>query len=680
MSFRQNNVVVCKNFVYLWLQTKKIVSMERFFRLTVAGMLAIATMAWSCTNEPETSADATEVMLLAESEVVATAEGGELVVGFTLAECFADAKITPYCDHMWVKAECDSNSITLSIEANNGEERVATVDFDYDGTLQKAQLSIRQSARDSDAFTITIDELGSTSCITSIKPTDKEMLYVLDFADVSYFINSEIDSVEEVIDDNKFYFGRGADYEDISMQEYMQKYNVTFTGDIRTQWSNLSPGVKSILYVYGIEFNEDGSDYTPITPICYIEIVPTPAEIIDGISFDIDVEVTGPDITFDIKANGWDGLFVVDIHDTTAELYRPEGEPIDEAYTREYASAWTTLCQFYINNYGMSYDDIIANYCFRGSITGESALLSDTQYMISVYAVEMVDEVLQLVSQPTLYHFSTERVTASNLTLDIRVENLYSHICDLSITPSNDREPYLMLLTPVDMLTAGATNEEIIASVLNELSIYAYTFRGAMQSHINTLEAATDYAVLAFGYHGGVVTTDLFRYDFTTEEAAPGTNAVVRVDFNGPYDPLQLANYNPEKYGKYFSYGGTYLMWMETITERETPDSFHLFVDTDTYYAFGEEIMFEDLVSFVCPKVSVTYGLYDVEYFVLGAAMDERGNYSEMWRSEPFSWSNSDLRPIEELIEKIEEEEASNSKSTLRIDPSKIDKHMITNK
>ena len=87
-----------------------------------------------------------------------------------------------------------------------------------------------------------------------------------------------------------------------------------------------------------------------------------------------------------------------------------------------------------------------------------------------------------------------------------------------------------------------------------------------------------------------------------------------------------------------------------------------MFVDTATYYYYGEDIIFSDLVAFICDPVTVNHGYFGEPYMVVGAAMDERGNYSDMWKSESFTWYESDKRPISELITKIEGVEKSDAK------------------
>lgn len=646
--------------------------MRIILRLVSCVIVAASTLYWSCTNEPAAeNTDAVNALILSNDSIEATANGGEFSVAYTLAQGYTPQHITTFCDAAWIeKVVCDDSRITVYVEANKEpKSRTATIEFDYNGTLQDATLTIAQAASspNDDIFGITIEEIKSTSCITTITPPHPDMLYVMDLMELSYFQENDIDTADKLIGNDKFYFDRGAIFDEISLRDYMTKYEATHMGELRTEWSNLCPGVSYILYVYGIEFNADGSDYDVITPISYQEMIPTPADIKEGIGFDINLEISGPDVHYTATPQAWDGFYVIDVYDSSNELYRSESDVVEDTYTATLATNWILSCQFYINNYAMSYEDIIDRYCNKGPYTGDIELLSDTKYMMAVYAVEMVDNVLQVVSSPTISHFSTERVIASELTLDIKIENLYSHICDISITPSNDNEPYLMLLTPTSLFEDGIDDNALIDLILSDYSHYTYKFRGSMHNHINTLNAATEYAVFAFGYHGGVVTTPLFKNIFTTEEAAPGTNAVIEVAYGGPYDPTELADYNPEKYGVYYNYAGLYLMWMETITERATDDRFHMFVDTETFYTYGEQIIFSDLVAFVCDPITITYGSYDTPYYVLGAAMDEIGNYSEMWQSESIVWSMEDKRPIEELIEKIE-----GSASTSHITPLRL--------
>lgn len=637
-------------------------------------MVAIFALA-GCTTTPEEGTKSDVDALSFENDTIEVASnGGEIIVEFVLAEEYNDAEIIPYYSESWIEnIECHTSKMLLTIAANsNSEERSATIEFSCGGVLQQASLTIVQAANDAADFIIAIESVEAKSCITIVTPVDTQMEFVMYMSEVSYFLDSGIVTAEQLIEDDKSYFCNAAEFDGVTLREYMIDNKVLFSNKQRTQWNGISPGIPSVIYVYGVEFNEDNSDYTAITPIFYEIITPATAPIDETISFDIATTVNRADVNYDIAPKSWNGHYYVEVVDQHSDLYIAEGEEMPEGYTELLASDWMSTCNYYCNVFGLSYEKILEDFCYEGTATGRWELLSDMDYMVMAYAVDIVDGVLQMVSNPTLCYIKTEKVTASNMQLDIAVENIYAHVCDLSITPSIDNEPYIMLITPTDVIAGIEGDEAIIEYILTDLNIWTYSFRGAMNSHINTLGADTEYAVFAFGYHGGVVTTSLFDHYFTTPAAEKGTNAVTEVDFNGPYDPVELASYNPDKYGEYFSYAGLYLMYMETITERETADKFHMFVDTATYYYFGEEIIFSDLVAFVCDPVTINHGYYGESYIVVGAAMDEKSNYSEMWKSDSFTWYDSDKRPISELIAKIEAQEQSAKAATLRITPSKV--------
>jgi hypothetical protein len=629
-------------------------------------IIIVATISLvGCTKAPEEQPlYKVDALSFLESNINVTSDGGEIIVDFSLDEGFGEATIKPYYSESWIEnIEILTNKMLLTIAANdNRDERSAVIEFSYDGVLQQNTLTIVQDGNIAKEFTIAIESIEAKSCITLVTPANKQMEYVMYVSEASYFIDSGIVTAEQLIEDDLSYFCNAADFEGMSLRDYMIEYQVLFSDTQRTQWNGISPGILSIIYVYGVEFSEDGKSYTAITPVFFEKIIPATAPIDQTISFDIATEVESADAAFSITPNMWDGHYYIEVLDENNDLYINEGDSMPEGYTERVASDWMSTCNYYRNIYGMSYDKIIEDFCYSGNASGSWELLSDMKYMVMVYAVDIVDGVLQMVSNPSLHYLKTEKITPSGQQLDIKVENIYSHVCDLSITPTNDREPYVMLITPTDVVSAITNDNDLINYILNDLSPWSYKFRGAMSSHINTLYEQTEYVVFAFGYHGGIVTTELFKHYFTTLAAEKGTNAVTEVAFNGPYDPVELASYNPEKYGVYFSYAGLYLMWMETHTERETEDKFHMFVDTATYYYFGEDIIFSDLVAFICDPVTVNHGYFGEPYIVVGAAMDERGNYSDMWKSESFTWYESDKRPISELIAKIEGTEKSDAK------------------
>lgn len=502
-------------------------------------------------------------------------------------------------------------------------------------------------------FVIEIEELTGTNCITNVTPADKQMYYVMYKADIQYFYDCEITTDDELFEDDMFYFKRGAEYDGLTLKEYMENNKVLFQNVTRANWPDLRPAQREVLYVYGVEFNDDFSDCTRVTDVVWKLIDPPLAELGDA-SFDVSYTVDGANVTFDVTPQGWDGLYTIQIFDYNEALYRDAAE-VDDDYVRQVGEGWITM---FTNNLdsGVSVDDILDFTCHTGAQQPNYELASYTLYTAVVYAVDEVDGIYQMVSRPVVVNFSTEEVQHSDMTINITVDNLYVRVCDLKITPSNSNENYKMLLLPTEYLDADYTDDTLLEAVLDTYSYAAYTFRGEVTSHISSLYPSTEYVVVTFGYSGGVVTTPVFKRVFTTEAEGECELAITDVAYGGPYKPSELKALDPERFSNMPDGHDDYMfvVWMEVKTDTPTSDIFTYFVDTDTYNYYGEDVIFFDLLISTCDPVSTALAQYDFNYYICAAAFDYKGNVTPMWRSEALKFSASDTRPAEELVAKLD--------------------------
>lgn len=503
------------------------------------------------------------------------------------------------------------------------------------------------------AFTIELEELNGTSCISKVTPADKQMYYVMYKSDIEYFRDSEITTDDELFEDDMFYFKRGASFDGVTLKEYMNSNKVLFQDVTRANWPDLRPADKQVLYVYGIEFNEDFSDCTRATDVVWKLIDPPMAELGDA-TFEVTYDVNGANVEFDVKPQGWDGLYTIQIFDYNEELYR-DASSVDDAYVRSVGEGWITMFGNNLDG-GISVDEILDFACMTGAQKPSYELASYTLYTALVYAVDEVDGFYQMVSRPTVVNFSTEQVQPSDMTIDITVDNLYVRVCDLKVTPSSNDESYKMLLVPTEYLKQGYTDDDLVEAVLDTYSYSAYTFRGEVSSHISSLYPATEYVVVTFGYSGGVVTTPVFKRVFTTEAEGECELAISDVAYGGPYRPSELRALDPVRFANlpdgYDDY--MFVVWMEVKTDTPTNDIFTYFVDTNTYDFYGEDVIFFDLLIDTCDPVSTALAQYDFNYYICAAAFDYKGNVTPMWRSESLKFSPADVRPAEELIAKLD--------------------------
>lgn len=503
-------------------------------------------------------------------------------------------------------------------------------------------------------FTVEVESETTTSCVTKITPDDEELYYVVYMEEVSYFEGSEVDTDEELYEDDKGYFVGGAQFDGITAKEYMTKYNVLFQGKQRMQWSELMPSEPYVIYIYGITFNEDDTDYELATPVVWKVITPKMAEVRD-IPFNIDVTLDGAFATYKVSSDVWDGYYAMQIFDHSQESYVDSPEEITQEYIDVIAKNWVDHYFLYKNSYGYTPEQIVEESCYIGDNVVRHELASYTLYSLVVFAVEDVDGVYQVVSKPCYKNFSTERVEASDMTLDIEISNLYVRVCDLAITPSVEGEQYMMVITPTEYLPENYTDEDVIDAMLGELNSWTFKFDERITSHMSSLTPDTEYIVAAFGYEGGVITTPLFKEVFRTEVEGECELSVTDVAWGGPYDIVEAAKLDPERFGGCTGYPNEmyYLMWLEVKTDTPTKDIFAYYVDTYTFDYYGEETIFYDLLIGTVPEVDVQMGLYYNPYYICAAAFDYKGNVTPMWRSEPLTFYPTDMLPAQELIDKL---------------------------
>lgn len=182
---------------------------------------------------------------------------------------------------------------------------------------------------------------------------------------------------------------------------------------------------------------------------------------------------------------------------------------------------------------------------------------------------------------------------------------------------------------------------------------------------MNTLYPDTEYIIVAFGYSGGVVTTDVCSKVFKTQQEGVCELEVTDVIVGGPYRVSDLYAYDPvtfEYYKPPYYYDSShFVITMEVKTSAPTTDIFSDFIYKADYDYHGYELMFYDLLIDTCEPYYVTtveWEWNDVGIFAncyaCAAAFDYKGDVTPMWMSDLYQWTMDDIRPIEEFIEKWE--------------------------
>ena len=597
------------------------------------------------------------VITLALAEVEAAAEGGNYSVNYSVANSVESAMLTVVEDVEWITdVNVEADKISFTVVANSSkDERVATISVEYPEAEAKS-FDVKQLGQ-ADAFVIDVQEVHASSAITQVTPNDSEMFYIMYIEEVSYFQNGGITTPEQLWDDDFTAFEKNAAGNNMNLKEYMQGVKVLFQGTQRIKWNSVLPGIKSVLYVYGVQFSEDGASYEPVTDVAWAVIEPEYAPL-QEVNFDLNVEVDGANVELSVKPENWDGYYLVKIVDGNDELYLGNDAVITDDFMKSISDEWLATCSSNLRA-GHSIDDILETIAFKGEELIATELTSYTLYTALAFPIAEYDGYYQVVGKPSYINFSTEEVQQSDLDINIEVTNCYVRVADLKITPSNPEESYMLLITPTEYLPADYDDEVLLDMVLGEFYYYAYNFKGEITTHLNTLYPNKEYIVVAFGYSGGVVTTEVCTKIFKTEPEGECLLEVTDVVISGPYRPGDLYNYNPDLYSgfkpMYNPESTVGVIAMEVKTSEPTSDIFTYACTKMDYDWGGYDTTFYDLLIDTCPPLALSAIIYDyMPYYVCAAAFDYKGNVTPMWMSEPINWTSADIRPISELIKKLE--------------------------
>ena len=633
--------------------SKIIVTMRKFGLLLTLFAIVCGTALTACskTQEEVDVVETKTTVTFENTNVEIDSEGGEVSLTYVINNGVEGIDIVASTEAEWISdiVVCEGTLAFTVAKNMEDEARQTRIRITYPN-VDTQYVVVSQDKFNAITFELEITSSTSTSCTSLITPSNNNYAYIAYMAEVDYFLTAQITTPEELFQDDYNYFMAFAQqWEAPLLKEFFLMNYIAYQGEYSIEWTGMMPGKEYVLYVYAIEFNEANNDYWLASPITY-QIVTLEGDELSEVNFDVNIEINGPNATYNIAPENWDGHYYLTVYEEGDYMYRDT--PADDAYSKLISSAWLDMMSQLMAS-GYALDQIMQLVCLQGNEQYSETLKGDTNYAMVIYAVDMVDGMPQVVSKPQIKNFTTEAIGASDMTIDIKVENKYVRVADIIITPSTN-EYYTVAIVAKNEVP-DKSNEEIIEWCNN--SFYMEIYQGKIVSHINSFKPETEYTILAYGYYGGVVTTDLFRYDFTTDAESECENSVVRVDYNGPYSLAELEAYDPDYFYNYgmFETMGWYAMWSEIFTEKPTQDLFYCIYSAQEVAVYGEAAIFEDLVSYTCTPTQLLTGENGTLYVMCAVCMDYRGNYSEMWISEPFmyNYDASTKRPVEEIIEKI---------------------------
>ncbi len=353
-------------------------------------------------------------------------------------------------------------------------------------------------------FMLEVSDVTSTSCHFSVKPSDKEMSYVVMLVEKSEFDAFENEYAYQ--DNDLEWFNSKALEEGKSLKEWLEGF--LHKGDFEADEAGLMPENEYYLYAYGLSY--EGYFTTGVTKVEFS----TPEIPMTDVSFAIEVKDIGlTSAKVDVTPSDGKARYFVNVF--SMEEYQQWGGN-DDAFAAQAAA----LVDYYIMM-GKTLKEIVANLGSIGNtVIPFNDLTDNTEYI--AYAIG-IDDNFFVNSLPSAVRFKTSEVKVSDNTFAINITG--TTFCSVSgtVTPSND-DPFVCAIQPKAQVDLYESEADLMYEVVatydkwDALDEILYVGETVDLEAISSLEPSMDYVVLCFGWEGAP-TTPLFKAEFTTDNA-----------------------------------------------------------------------------------------------------------------------------------------------------------------
>ena len=487
-------------------------------------------------------------------------------------------------------------------------------------------------------------QIKHTELSLDIAPEDKELEYVVLFAEKKHFIANGIDTREELLADDLAMLRQYADYYGITIREFLEGMKWLTKGDKEGyKVTNLYPATEYVVYCYGV--NVEGENYKATTEV-YHEVITTTAPKLQDIDFDIEANIVGNSVAITITPNDYNGLYYSYIVTDTNNYYLPEGAPFNADYLAHYRNTtWATFNEL-INNQGIAAEQ----FCHCGEVTINDRLNPNANYMVICFAVSE-DQTPILCSEPSVAYFTTEESNMSDLKIEIKVEDITQYNAMLTVTPSKRGEDYACVFLAASQMPPYESEYEQMMFIIENFD--PAIFSGPFSEALTPLMPSTEYVVVAFGIENNLPTTDMFAYRFTSLEAGTSEVYIESIEIVKLFDAEEIIALD-RSYTSILAECECVAI-VEAKTNIPTDKLRFWWYEEWMRVEYSEEAFLEDLLMYDYANnpemMDMYYSMSDQDRFLFaGIAEDESGNMSEIFYTEPFLMSKDMCDPAEEFF------------------------------
>ena len=450
------------------------------------------------------------------------------------------------CAEEWLTVDKIGETIVeFSVLQNDGEERVATLNLKYGS--ERNILKVRQQGYEA-PLKLTIEKSDATSVTFSVETLDEEMTWIGQIVGKDWY---ESITTEELLNEDMRYYNGVAGEEGKTLEEYLS--GVLSRGShANIRMAGLDPKTDYVVYIYGLSAIGEVT-----TRVFHAEFATEAPYEGNDVTYDINVEVNRAIAKVSIQPSHEGVAYFNNL--ITREDFELYGGDINKAadaviakIIEDYAAWDYTLAETFEYNT----DYLATEYEFEA--------MANTEYVAFAFKW---NEKCERLSEVSYKWFEIGEIAPSENVITMEISNVTQSTFDI-VTTTTNLDPYVIFPIPAQDIAKMRTDDAIFDYILNTYGtsgLVYYQCEGDVEGTFSGLEAGTEYAVLAFGYEAGTLTTSIVRQDITTAEAGDVDACVYTIEVTDIDDREAHVSIKPSDYSFYYYWN----VFEASMTEEE---------------------------------------------------------------------------------------------------------------
>ena len=424
-------------------------------------------------------------------------------VQYTLTNAQDGLSVQPDTEADWINGLDASQTGIISFVVSENTEttsREADVTVTY-GELQDGFKVIQEGTvpdqpEEPSAFEITITDVSSNSFTMDIIPEDKELTF--DYGGISVADLNTLPDDETFVNEYLIpQFQATADANGMTLEQFLAQYLV-YGDQIGLTVQGLA--AETDYYAYAVGISTTGEMTTEFVKV---QVTSEPLSTFDAT---IEVDVNGPDATVTVtpadETIGWYPTVFIGQGHSNADMIASAQNSIEGVITN-------------YSFFGMSREQAVVTLTNHGQLSLQFELDATSDYTAAAFSIDANG---YITSNPVIKEFTTGEAAMSDNQISQEITSNNGRKVEYTISTTND-DPYVFFTYQYTGTWTEMTDQEIIDYIMANEDISWMTRYGSVSTYVEGLRQQTEYITFAFGVDGGVATTELFRFPFTTAEA-----------------------------------------------------------------------------------------------------------------------------------------------------------------